>query len=156
MTAARNTIFAAMFALTADMALGSTVGTPAFIPFVSRSRKFKNFAKQDASQQPAFAQTEHTEAEAQRLNMPSLRKWFGAWTVHFVTDPQDANDLGAVQINDWLDAFDARLPGPSPGARKQTLGGLVHHAYIDGTIIKVPGDDDGQGLLVVPFTLIVP
>jgi hypothetical protein len=59
------------------------------------------------------------------------------------------------RLNDYLDALEAVLR-PAPGQPTQTLGGLVHHCFIDGEILKVPGDDDGQGMAVIRITILVP
>ncbi len=155
MTATRNTVFATLFALTANMEVGHTIPVPAFTPFKSRSRKFRHFSKVDPKQQPAFFQTEHSEQAAELTNMPPFRKWTAWWTVFISSNQDDLNIAATVYLNDYLDAFDARLR-PAPGQSKQTLGGLVHHAFIDGSILKVPGDDDGQGMLAVPITILVP
>jgi hypothetical protein len=49
---------------------------------------------------------------------------------------------------------DAALkPGPAAGGR-QTLGGLVSHCYIDGKIMKDPGDIDGDGVAVIPVKIL--
>ena len=37
-----------------------------------------------------------------------------------------------------------------------TLGGLVHHCFIDGKVFKDPGDLDGQALIIVPITVLAP
>lgn len=146
----RNAVFAALFALTANLQLDPE--TPAL---VKRSRKFRHFSKVATDQQPALFQTEHTETATERTNQPAVRKWQANWTLMTWADPDDESQLGTVWLNDYLDAFDKALK-PPPGQPKQTLGGLVHHAFAEGTILKVPGDDDGQGLLTYPIILLVP
>ena len=49
-------------------------------------------------------------------------------------------------------------PIPSdPGYPKRlTLGGLVHHCYIDGSVFKDPGDIDAQAMMVIPILMLVP
>jgi hypothetical protein len=42
-----------------------------------------------------------------------------------------------------------------PGLR-QTLGDRVYRAYIDGAIHKDNGDLDGQAMLIVPITIVIP
>lgn len=144
----RNQAFAALFALTANMVIDGGSGH-----FVTRSRKFKHFAKVPSDSQPAFFQTEHSESEHKTTSMPAIRRWHGSWVVYLSSDPENDADVPTSRVNDILDAFEAVLSDPF---QKQTLGGLVEHVYIDGTIMKVPGDDDGQGMIVVPLTILVP
>lgn len=146
----RNQAYAALFDLTANLRLPS--GTPAL---VARSRKLKHFSKVSSDQQPVLYQTEHTETEKQGERLPPFRKWQGHWTLYISSEPSDESQIGSVWLNDYLDALDFAIRPPF-GQSMQTLGGLVHHAFIDGTILKVPGDDDGQGLMTVPFTMLVP
>lgn len=143
----RNQVFAALFALTDNLNLGSA-GT-----FVSRSRKFKHFAKVPKDQQPAHFQTEFLDKAQQKTSMPSIRRWHASWTVYFASDPGNDEDIPTVAMNDIVDALEACLADPF---NKQTLGGLVEHCFIDGEIIKIAGDDDGQGMIVVPITILVP
>jgi len=46
---------------------------------------------------------------------------------------------------------------PSPATLgRQTLGGLVSNCYIDGKIMKDPGDLDGDGIAVIPVKILAP
>ena len=56
-------------------------------------------------------------------------------------------------LNPLIDAVDAAL-APSPVTRRQTLGGLVSHCWIDGKIMKDPGDIDGDGIAVIPVKIL--
>jgi hypothetical protein len=74
--------------------------------------------------------------------------------VFIYTDAHEV-EVPASILNPLLDALDtALLPDKMTG--KQTLGGLVHHVWIEGRIIKEPGDLDGDGLAVVPIKVLVP
>jgi hypothetical protein len=151
MSPTRNQVFTALFALTASLEIdaGGTL-------FALRSRKFKAWSAVPADQQPALFQTEHTEQSTQRTGMDAARRFHASWTVYLRSDDSDPLDLGTVKLNDCLDAIENAFAGATDLQGKQTLGGLVYHAYIDGQIIKIPGDEDGQGMLVVPITLLVP
>ena len=39
---------------------------------------------------------------------------------------------------------------------KFTLGGRVDRCWIDGIITKIDGAIDGQGMIVVPISILVP
>lgn len=43
---------------------------------------------------------------------------------------------------------------PTSVTRKQTLGGLVPHCWIDGKVMKDPGDLDGDGIAVIPLKIL--
>jgi hypothetical protein len=46
---------------------------------------------------------------------------------------------------------------PSPATLgRQTPGGLVSNCYIDGKIMKDPGDLDGDGIAVIPVKILAP
>ena len=73
-------------------------------------------------------------------------------------DAHDPAAIGAVALNTIMDALDAALEpaGADLALGRVTLGGAVHRASIDGKPLKDPGDLDGDGLLVVPITLVLP
>jgi hypothetical protein len=52
-------------------------------------------------------------------------------------------------LDPLLDAADAAL-APNPVTRRQTLGGLVSHCWIEGKIMKDPGDIDSDWIAVIP------
>jgi hypothetical protein len=153
-TPTRNQIFTALLALTANLNLGS--GNPdGKTGFVVRSRKLRHFAKQTRQDSPALFQVEPREKAAQKTGLGTLRTLHASWVIYFATDANNPNDVGIAQIDDILDALDAAI-APPPGSTKQSLGGLVHHAFVDGEIDKIPGDDDGQGMIIVPLSILVP
>lgn len=144
----RNQIFAALYDLTAPL-------TGPGLPLAWRSRKLKHFAQVPKDQQPCLMQTEHTDKVTQKTGLPYRWAWSASWVLYVPSDPNNDDDVPAIAVNDLLDALEAAIT-PAGLLQQQTLGGLVHHAYIDGTVMKVPGDDDGQGMIVVPITILVP
>lgn len=67
---------------------------------------------------------------------------------------QDPDAVPEQSINDLIDAVEAAIkPDPYPA---QTLGGLVTHVWIEGTVEIHPGDLDGQAIAVVPIRCLVP
>lgn len=73
-------------------------------------------------------------------------------------DAHDPAAIGAATLNTIMDALDAALQpsGADLALGRLTLGGAVHRASIEGKPLKDPGDLDGDGLLVVPITLVLP
>lgn len=143
----RNEIFGALFGLTANLDLGSAGA------FVSRSRKFKHWVKVPNNEQPALFQVEPMDRSTAKTRMPAARRFQVVWTVYFNSDPSDPEDIPAVKMNDIIDALENCLKEPF---NQQTLGGRVAHTFIDGEIIKVDGADDGQGMIVIPITILGP
>ena len=68
---------------------------------------------------------------------------------------KDPEATPATQSNLILDAIQALFPADDPD-NVQTLGGLVHYARISGKVFKDPGDLDGQALIIVPISILVP
>lgn len=73
-------------------------------------------------------------------------------------DAHDPQCVGATQLNTIMDALDAAFEpaGPDIALGRVTLGGAAYRCAIDGKPLKDPGDLDGDGLLVVPITIILP
>lgn len=66
----------------------------------------------------------------------------------------DSNGTPATQINELLDLVDA-LFQPDQIDGKQTLGGLVHDAWIEGTIARDEGVLGDVGVAIVPIKILV-
>lgn len=151
----REEVFTALFARVQDVSWGPD---DRLKTFKTTSRRVKLFSDVDSRQQPACFQAEHNEMSVQKTGMPYKRVWEAQWIIyHAVGDPKA---VPAIETNLILEAVEAALaPLPSdPGffEERNTLGGLVHHCFIDGTIFKDPGDIDNQGMIVVPIKLLVP
>lgn len=66
----------------------------------------------------------------------------------------ESNGTPAIQINALLDAVDAVFQ-PDPIDGKQTLGGLVHDAWIEGQIMRDEGVLGDIGVAIVPIKILV-
>lgn len=121
------------------------------------SRKVKIFADVPADQQPAAYQAEHDEVSVQVSRMPYKKTFSANWIIYHYVDMETP---GAILNNAILDAlYEVMKPGPTdPGGPdpRNTLGGFVYHAWIDGNIFKDPGDLDRQAMMVVPIKMLVP
>ena len=73
-------------------------------------------------------------------------------------DAHDPATVGAVQLNDIMDALDDALApsGADLTLGRCTLNGTAHRCAIEGKPLKDPGDLDGDGLLLVPITIVLP
>ncbi len=111
---------------------------------------------EDAPAQPAIYVTVGDERHVPRSNMPPVRDLEFRVIVYQRTGtntedprPADENDL-------IMDALDARIREWDTPDERQTLGGLCHHARIEGTVLKDSGDLDGQGMIAFSVWVLVP
>lgn len=146
----RNAILDAVFSL---VSLGEgkpgKVATRAWsIKWTSRKLRLWD----DISNKPAICQTSHAETITKDHRLPYKNLIEVEWWVYF-----DATmAIPDVFVEDALDALQEAIQvGADPDGR-QTLGGLVYDVWIEGQLLKVPGDIDKQGLLIVPLKILIP
>jgi hypothetical protein len=140
----RNAIFGALFALT-DITWGSSQ------TFAERGRRLKPW---DKAPSPALYQMEGNETILSRDGQLDKRTLRANWIIYHRGGKEQSSTPSDLS-NDILDALETALRPPMANAR-QTLGGLAYRVFIDGQIHKDNGDLDGQALLIVPITIIVP
>ena len=146
----REQVFAALFAL------GSAVtwtdpNTGEMVTFQYASRRVATFDV--IPSQPAICQSEHDEMISQATNMPSKVTLKASWVIYH----QAGNDRSVIPASTTNSIMDAVQSALKPvGFAKQTLGGLAHHAWIDGKVFRANGDIDGQALIVVPISILLP
>jgi hypothetical protein len=136
-------------------------GAAASQGFVTVSRRLRSIDQVPVEQRPALFQVEKTEKVTQVTRMPTKRRWAAWWIIYHAggANQDPSQPIGAQTNSAILDALESVIPvgDPEHGPEiVQTLGGLVHSCFIDGTIQKESGDLDSWGLIVVPLTLIVP
>lgn len=75
----------------------------------------------------------------------------------YINSGLDPSDIPDILMNNLIDALEAAIAPvpPIPGA-KQTLGGIVDHAYIEGTVHRAPGWLDGEGMALLTIKVLVP
>lgn len=145
--ACREDIFNALFALAQNLTWGTPPRT-----FAYAQRRVKMWT--DVPGQPAFCQAEHDEDIQQVTRQLPKRTLSASWMIyHSVGIDPDA--IPATETNLILDAIDAVFPSDDPD-QVQTLDGLVHYARISGKVFKDPGDLDGQALIIVPISILIP
>jgi len=140
----RNAVFDALLALS-DVSWGSAE------QFAERSRRLKVW---DKAPSPSLYQVEAGESVVSIDGQLDKRTVRANWIIYH-RGGKDQAATPAETSNAILDALEAKFRPALPGAR-QTLGGLAYRAFIDGTIHKDNGDLDGQAMLIVPITIILP
>ncbi len=106
---------------------------------------------------PALFMLEHKEIHSKNRNAtPAIRTLLvDVWI--YISLGADPNEVPITNLNTLIDAIDPNSGGVlKPDIHgKQTLGGLVAECYINGEIIKVPGDiGNGLGAAVIPIEVI--
>ena len=71
----------------------------------------------------------------------------------YIDAGKDQSIAPITVLNPLVDAVVNALK-PGPAFRSQTLGGLVSRCYIDGQIMKEPGDLDGDGIAIIPVKIL--
>ena len=142
----------ALYALLLPLSQG---GNPSFVTI---SRRLAHWTQ--CPTQPALYLYEKPETH-KRQNPASLTaRMLEADIFIYINVGEDASAVPVTQLNALLDLID-----PSSGGvlkpdvldqNRQTLGGVVYDCWIEGQIIKVPGDMDGQGIAVIPVKILLP
>ncbi|MDE2101878.1 MAG: hypothetical protein KGL39_31825 [Patescibacteria group bacterium] len=136
MNNSRESIYAALFSLL-QTATGLTTA----------SRRFKTW---DQSTGTALYQVQKSEKATSKL--PGAKRWELSVDVYLYAVADQSNTAPATALNALLDAIEAALQ-PEPGV-KQTLGGLVDQAYIDGVIQVNTGDIGDVMFAIIPVTIV--
>ncbi|MET7242496.1 hypothetical protein ABZT49_03950 [Methylobacterium sp. EM32] len=121
------------------------------------SRRLRLFADVPAAQRPcAFLHEGGDETYTWQNGAIPRRKI--EVKVFVYVDARDPKTIGAALLNDIMDAFDAALTpkGADLMRGRVTLAGTAYLARVAGRPIKVPGDLDGDGLLIVPVEIDLP
>jgi hypothetical protein len=145
MTVTREQVANALF----DLLVGSG-------DYKSSSRRFQTWDQIASVDKPALYMVEYKETHTKKnLITPAVRT-LDIDVYIFIKTGLDPNTVPISDLNDLVDAIDPTSGGVlKPGLHgQQTLGGLVVDCYIDGEIIKVPGDLDGQGVAIIPVKVI--
>lgn len=141
----REAIFSALFNL----------GVKAYQWNGEPSRKVKLWTDVPAEQRPALFQQEAPNEHYDWKNSAApVVTIDAAWIIY--TNAQDK--VGSIEVNKILNAIHNALMPTGKDAftvGKQTLGGLVQWARIQGDILREPGDLDNDGLIRVPIKIIV-
>jgi hypothetical protein len=144
----RNQAYDALLAL-ADQIVPPGQTTPG--SWGEKDRKWKDYTQ---AQFPALWQLE-TDMDYSSVSHGQMtkRKQQVYWAVIHNTGTDQANTPSKTTA-DFLDAVDARFINPKIGPI--TLNGLVYAVYIDGTIRRYPGDQDGIEIIIIPLIVEFP
>jgi hypothetical protein len=151
MNVPRETIYAALWAK-ASGAIDPRTGTPAFI---TKSRRLRHWDDVAPDQQPALFMIQHEQTPQQVKGLPP--KWDFRLSLFVYDNCGEASDaIPGQRLNYLLDAVDNALAPDFRGY--QTLGGLVSHCWIEGTIEIFEGYKGmmNQSVAIIPVGIRVP
>lgn len=134
----REAICSALFAKLAGAATFKTV-----------SRQFRMFSDVSPADQPALFLVQRSESVAVVPGLPSVSTLsFDA--LIYVSTHGDKAVAPASVLNPLIDAVIASM-APLGSSDKQTLGGLVQHAWVEGEIQTDEGLLQQQGYALIPI-----
>jgi hypothetical protein len=154
----RNAIYDALFALISQgEGLPSVAGVnwPGGNGFQFTSRRVREW--NNIPIKPALCQPDFSEiVRKQTRDLPYTHVLGAEWWI-FHQGGADPSAVPSVLTNDILDAVAQVLEPPDyEMSRRNTLGGLVYDCYMDGQIMKTSGDLEGEALISVPISILVP
>ena len=119
--------------------------------FKVASRRLKHWSDVSPAQQPALFVSQRTELVTRT---PGLNP---VWDLHidvylYANTGGDKSIAPSQILNPLIDAIEAALK-PNPIDNKQTLGGLVQHAWIDGAIETDEGVLGDQAVAIIPVVI---
>lgn len=119
--------------------------------FKTISRRLRHWDDVPQSDQPALFMAQKNETASTTPGMPSV--WILSVDIYIYAHTQgDKSIAPGTILNPLLDAVVAAM-APEAVSGKQTLGGLVQHAWIDGSIETDEGVLGDQAVCIIPITL---
>lgn len=140
--ASREAVFAALFA---------KLQTVPNLKTVSRTMRQINEMRPDEFD--AAFQVQGPQKAIFRGNLPTRTVMRATWALY--TFIQDPTVNPSTPLNNLVDACAAAL-APTPGQDKNTLGGLVESAAIDGEIEIYEGLLGAQAVALIPIEIVLP
>lgn len=145
----RNAIFTALF----NLLLQTT--PPAGKQWKTFNQALRQWDQVDSTDQPALFLHRGPQTTSQKASY-GVAKWQLRATVwmYFRVDGLNTSSTYPDQLTDQLIDSLEQVMQPTPPDMQQTLGGLVEHAWIDGTIVW-DTFTDGQAILVAPISIYI-
>jgi len=146
----REPVYAAVFAFFAALTQG---GAPLFR---LATRKAEHWDQAAAEDSPCLFMRQRTENASRVKGRPTIWRLSVDLLLYARTNAQNDPDVVPAQVlNPLLDAIEAALTPDDPMNDACTLGGLVSHAAIEGTVEIFEGTQGDEAVAVVPLTLVL-
>ena len=148
--ATRQQVFTALFNFIKN------IPPPVGQKWVSFSQNLVSWDDVPPAQQPAVFLHRLVQTAKQEHRF-GVTKWH--WTatiwIYFRSDGYRTTNTYPDQVTDPLLDSIEQLFQTDPANGQLTLGGLVYHCWIDGTIYSDPGLVDNQAVIVVPISILL-
>ena len=119
--------------------------------FVTVSRRLRHWDDVPQAEQPALFQAQKRESVSTEPGLNPV--WLLSLDLYiYARTGEDRDESPATVINPLVDAVLETL-APDPITNKQTLGGLVQHAWVEGTIETDEGVLGEQGVAIIPIII---
>lgn len=146
----REPIYAAVFAYFAALTVG---GSPAFLKATRRLDTWENVGKEE---QPALLMQQRREVANYRKGLPTIWTLDVALFLYIHTGADNDKTLIPSQIlNPLLDAIENSLTIDDHSNNACTLGGLVSHCAISGSVEIFQGNLGDEEVAIVPLNILV-
>lgn len=142
----REQIYSALFARFQGLKIGDS---PAF---VTTSRRLRHWGDVPSEEQPALFQAQVRETASVDTRYPT--KWALRVDLYLYTKA-DMDRSPSEIMNPLVDAVVQCLQHDHPVDGRCTLGGLVHHARVNGTIETDEGTLGDQAVSIIPVEILV-
>ncbi|WP_428491692.1 hypothetical protein [Rhodopila sp.] len=126
--------------------------------FNTISRRFRLPENVTSPEMPALFIVEPSETHVQSIEGLPDNATIDISLYLYTNAGLDPNEEPITTLNLLIDKVAAALTSDAPPPFDQvcTLGGMVQHCWIEGTLAKDPGDLEGVGLARIPLKIQVP
>lgn len=114
------------------------------------SRRLRHWADVPPTDQPALFQIQKSETTTQLKGVPV--KWTAKVDLYLYVNMSDPNNTPSTLLNYYLDAIESALAPDISGF--QTLGGLVSHCWIGGSVETDEGVLGDQAVAIIPIEIL--
>lgn len=126
-----------------------------FTGIITASKRLRAWGDVNVTDQPAMFLTMNNQSNEKVRGIKS--KWTLLFDLYiYVNTTNDPNVIPASLMNPILDQVDSMFNPDNLADYALTLGGLVSHAAINGTVITDEGLLDDQAVVVIPIEILVP
>lgn len=148
--APRNQVWEAAFAFL------KTAPSPTSQQWKTFSQMLKMYDEVSAGEQPAMYLHRGPETAEQKHAFGVIKwTWKATVWVYYRVDGYKTENFYPDKLTDQFKDSIEQLFQTDPLNGRLTLGGLVHHCWIDGTIYTDPGVSDNQAVIIVPISILV-
>lgn len=116
----------------------------------TKSRKLRHWTDVPAAEQPALFQAQGSQSAV--TTSGTATRWTLNADIYVYVKTMGAASP-ATQLNNMLDAIETALAPDNPIKNTNTLGGLVVHCRIDGTVETDEGNLGDQAVAIIPVVI---